>query len=228
MPSNPSRSRFNSQGQVRGLAKGALRPTGSFEGGLEVGAVYDLSLLPRTDGLDLLTRARMVEAFPAVRGSEAALNAAFFVLELGAQLTVEHDPQPEFFDAAIGSLRLLDKGAPRDIVLFAFEASAMRLLGFMPAVESCAGCGAVLPVRPAFSPRYGGALCAACGPRDPGAKPVSAGALRMLARLAEGAIPLSSLAIDARVARDLRAAFNLFWLNLLGREPRSARFLDPA
>ncbi|MBI2922420.1 MAG: DNA repair protein RecO [Planctomycetes bacterium] len=212
-------------GKVRGLAKGAKRATGAFQGGLEVGAVYDVQLIRKTEGLDLLTRASMAENFPGLRRSAAALNAAFYVLELAGELTVEHDPQPAFWKVALDTLRLLDRGAPGDIVLFRFEAAALSLLGFMPRTESCALCGAKLPARPAFSPRFGGALCAACGPRDPGARPVSAGALRMMARLAEGAIPLESLNVDGRIGRELRAAFSLFWLNLLGRELRSGRFL---
>ena len=47
----------------------------------------------------------------------------------------------------------------------------------------------------------------------------------MLARLAEGTIPLESLNVEGRIGADLRAAFDLFWLNLLGREVKSARFL---
>jgi DNA repair protein RecO (recombination protein O) len=212
-------------GKVRGLAKGARRPNGSFQGGLDFGAVYDVTLHARTEGLDLLARAEMSEPFPGLRRDLGAFHAAFYALELANLLTVEHDPQPDFFRVAVDTLRLLDRGAPRDLVLFAFEAAAMRLLGFMPRVEACASCGKGLPARPAFSPRLGGALCAACAPKDPGANPVAAGALKTLARLAEGAIPLGSLQIGDQVGRDLRAAFDLFWLNLMGREVRSARFL---
>ena len=211
-------------GKVRGLAKGAKRATGSFQGGLDVGSVYSVGVIPRTEGLDLLTRAEMEESFSGIRRAQERLNAAFYVLELATELTVEHDPQPDFFRVTVDSLRLLDRGAPGDIVLFAFEAAAMHLLGFMPRTESCALCAGRLPARPAFSPRYGGALCAGCAPHDPGAKPVSVGALKTLARLADGTIPIGSLNVDGRVGKDLRAAFDLFWLNLLGRELRSLRF----
>ncbi|KAF0240985.1 MAG: DNA repair protein [Planctomycetota bacterium] len=212
-------------GKVRGLAKGAKRADGAFQGGLDVGSVYRLRMLAKNEGLDLLTKSEMSEAFPGLRTDLPALYAAFYVLELADALTVEHDPHPEFWDATISALRLLDHSAPRDIVLFAFEAAAMRLLGFMPRVDDCAGCSGKLPARPAFSPRIGGALCTACAPRDPGARLVSAGSLKMLARLAEGTIPLESLNVDGRIGSDLRAAFDLFWLNLLGRELRSASFL---
>ncbi len=212
-------------GKVRGLAKGAKRGDGSFQGGLDVGSVYRVRMLAKSEGLDLLTKSEMSETFPGLRTDLPALYAAFYVIELADALTVEHDAQPEFWDAAISALRLLDRAAPRDIVLFAFEAAAMRLLGFMPRVDDCASCGGKLPARPAFSPRIGGALCAACAPADPGARLVSAGGLKMLARLAEGTIPLESLNVEGRIGADLRAAFDLFWLNLLGREVKSARFL---
>lgn len=212
-------------GKVRGLAKGARRAKGTFEGGFDVGAVVELGVIRKTEGLDVLTKARMIEAFPGLRESIAALYAAFFAMELAAELTVEHDPHPDFYDLTLNTMRLLDRGAPADIALFHFEARTMSLLGYMPRVEACALCGAKLPAKPAFSPRFGGALCAMCGPKDPGAKQVSAGALRMLARLAEGAIPLEALNVEGRTGRELRAAFDLFWMNLLGREVRSARFL---
>lgn len=212
-------------GKVRGLAKGAKREGGAFQGGFDAGSVWSVELLRKSEGLDLLTRAEMSEDFPRLRADLSALYGAFYVLELAGALTVEHEAEPEFWDAAMGALRLLDRGAPRDIVLFAFEAAAMRHLGFMPRVDDCASCGGKLPARPAFSPRFGGALCAACAPRDPGARFVSAGGLKMMARLAEGAIPLESLNVDGRIGADLRAAFDLYWLNLLGREVRAARFV---
>jgi DNA repair protein RecO (recombination protein O) len=212
-------------GKVRGLAKGSRRSTGDFQGGLDPGTVVDLFFIRKSEGLDLLTRSRMAEHFPALRRSERALNAAFFVLELADRLTVEHDPQPDFYRLSLDTLRLLDRGAPNDIVLFHFEASAMSLLGYLPITERCALCSGVLPARPAFSPRFGGALCTGCSVRDEGAKTVSAGALRMIARLAEGKIPLEALNVEGRTGREIRAAFDLFWLNLLGREVRSARFL---
>lgn len=212
-------------GKVRGLAKGAKRENGPFQGGFDIGSVYDVELLRKTEGLDLLTKAAMSEDFPRLRQDLPALYAAFYIMELADALTVEHDSEPEFWEATMGALRLLDRGAPRDIVLFAFEAAAMRHLGFMPRVDDCAGCGGKLPARPAFSPRLGGALCAACAPRDPGARLVSAGGLKMLTRLAEGTIPLEALSIEGRTAADLRAAFDLYWLNLLGREVRSAKFI---
>lgn len=212
-------------GKVRGIAKGAKRENGTFQGGFDVGSVYDVGMIRKTEGLDLLTKAAMTEAFPGLRGDLPALYAAFYVLELADALTVEHDPHPEFWEATIGALRLLDRGAPRDIVLFAFEASAMRFLGLMPVVDVCASCGRPLPARPAFSPRFGGALCENCAGRDPGARPVSAGGLKMMGKLAEGAIPLEALNVEGRTGKDLRAAFDLFWLNLLGREVRSARFV---
>lgn len=212
-------------GKVRGLAKGSRRATGSFQGGFDVGTVVELGFIRKSEGLDVLAKSRMTETFPGLRDSLPALYAAFFAMELAADLTVEHDPHPDFFDLTINTLRLLDRGAPADIALFHFEARTMSLLGYMPRLEACALCGKALPAKPAFSPRFGGALCAMCGPKDMGAKQVSAGALRMLARLAEGAIPLEALNVEGRTGRELRAAFDLFWMNLLGREVRSARFL---
>ena len=75
-------------GKVRGLAKGAKRVGGSFQGGFDVGSVYDVGVIGKEAGLDLLTKSAMSETFPGLRESLPALYAAFYVLELADQLTV--------------------------------------------------------------------------------------------------------------------------------------------
>src|SRR5205814_1879815 len=85
-------------GKVRVIAKGGRRPKGSVESALDLLAVYSMVLLRKASGgLDLLTEARVVERFGALRKDIEALYAGYYVAELLSDLTEDHDPHPTLF-----------------------------------------------------------------------------------------------------------------------------------
>src|SRR4051812_10497715 len=93
-------------GKVRALAKGGRRLKSSFEIAFDLLTVCDVVVIRKhTGGLDLLTEARLVEKFPALRQDLQALYAGYYVAELLAEGMADYDPHPVLFDAAVAILR---------------------------------------------------------------------------------------------------------------------------
>src|SRR3954470_7976399 len=95
-------------GKVRALAKGGRRIKSRFDVAFDLLTVCDVVLIRKhSGGLDLLTEARLVEKFPALRNDLKALYAGYYIAELLADGTADYDPHPLLFDAALSSLRRL-------------------------------------------------------------------------------------------------------------------------
>ena len=175
------------QGKVAGLAKGGRRLKSPFQGGLDLLGVSDIVWLPKaSESLDLLTEAAPLERFACLRRDLAALYAGYYVAELLTDLTDYHDPHPRLFDAARITLRHLGDPELRARRVLRFELACLRELGFMPALDQCAQCGAqvdtsgdccvraghgrralpILPARPA--PRHNAFERDARGDSSPG------------------------------------------------------------
>ncbi len=175
-------------GKVGVLAKGARRPKSSMQGGLDLLGLSDIVLIPKaSEALDLLTEAAPLERFASLRRDLAALYAGYYVAELLNELTDLHDPHPKLFDAARITLRHLGEPELRSRRILRFELACLRELGLMPALESCAHCGA--PVEPRggmiwFGLATGGVLCEACRTGPPHVVSITSGELEAIRALA--------------------------------------------
>src|SRR6266571_3422855 len=95
-------------GKIHGLAKGARRPKGPFEGALDLLALCRIVFLRKSsDALDLLTEAKLERRFRPTGGDLSSLYAAYYVAELLGELTDDYDPHPELFDVADATLLAL-------------------------------------------------------------------------------------------------------------------------
>src|SRR5205814_3517392 len=97
-------------GKVRALAKGGRRLKSNFDIAFDLLNVCNIVFLRKAHaGLDLLTEAQVAERFPALRQDLPALYAGYYIAELLADGTQDYDPHPELFDAALATLRGLEK-----------------------------------------------------------------------------------------------------------------------
>ena len=106
-------------------------------------------------------------------------------LELTDALVSERDPDPGLFDLLE---RTLDRvaGAPPsllDVVLWSFELSLAAALGYAPELVCCVACGGPLDGCVSFAARRGGVVCGNCLAEEPGARPLSDSAARLLASI---------------------------------------------
>lgn len=222
-------------GKVRALAKGARRRKSPFESALDLLSLCRIVLLRKTsEALDVLTEAKLERRFRTPGRSLSHLYAAYYVAELLNELTHDHDPHPELFDAAFYTLDALSRAeTPVATHTIRFELTAVRLLGHMPSLASCVECGrpAVGSGRAAFGVLQGGLLCEQCRPGKRHVVSISRAALAAMEQLAEprdlrdeGTDP-ADMELDHRVSGELRGILNQYMNHLLGRRPRLQAYL---
>jgi DNA repair protein RecO (recombination protein O) len=217
-------------GKVRALAKGAWRPKGSFDGGLDLLSTAQVLVLRKASGgLDLLTEACLEHRF-RVGTSLAAVSTGMYVAELLDALTAEADPHPELYDAVHASLRECSGSTADDdrvaLVAAHAELAMLRLTGHGPALDRCAGCGrpSSTLVRTAFGLLDGGILCGRCRRGRRAVVSLSAPALDQLRRLA-GCPTIPEGSLPAPLGAEVRAVMNALVSHLLDRAPGAARWL---
>jgi DNA repair protein RecO (recombination protein O) len=216
-------------GKIGALAKGARRLKNPFESALDVLALCRIVFLHKSsEALDLVTESKLLRRFRPNGQNLAGLFAGYYVAELLGELTDESDPHPELFDLADATLAALAEGGATHRGLARFELGALRLLGHMPSLDRCVECGAAVEAvgRVAFAAIHGGVLCKACRPGKSQVVSVTAGALKTMKVLADPqGQAWRRMEVDLRMWGEIRGVLNHYLVNLLGREPRTYKYL---
>lgn len=215
-------------GKISALAKGARRPKSPFESALDLLALCRIVFIHKSsDALDLLTEAKLERRFRSAARDLSRLYVGYYVAELLNELTDPDDPHPSLFDAADDALLRLDRGWEAVGVCLRFELAALRLLGHLPTLEACAGCGGPTARGPriAFGLLAGGVLCAACRPGQRSVVNVSGAALDAMKMFSQSS-QSEDLAVQPAVRGELRGLLSHFIANLIGRRPRMHEYLD--
>jgi DNA repair protein RecO (recombination protein O) len=220
-------------GKVRALAKGGRRLKSNFDVSFDLLTVCQVVLIRKSsEGLDLLTEARMEERFSILRENLKALYAGYYIAELLADGTQDYDSHPALFDYALGTLRQLgDKGADPRLLVTGFELAWLKELGYSPRLDVCAGCGAQLTKglgRLTFSPATGGVLCPNCGPGAADRRWISWEAfvgLRELSTAVHNEHPISP-EVPQGVFGEVRQILGQTVSCVLGRRPRLLGYVD--
>jgi DNA repair protein RecO (recombination protein O) len=214
-------------GKVRALAKGGRRLKSNFDVALDLLTVCDIVLIRKSSGsLDLLIEAQVQERFPQLRHDLAALYAAYYVAEMLGDWTQDHDPHAKLFEEAIVTLRNLGQpGVVTGACLAHFELVLLRELGYCPALDFCADCGAALSGQGlAFSAAGGGVLCAACQPRHREKRPLLETTRQALERLQSSGESWREVQ-DPHLCSEVRHLLDHYVTYLLGRRPRLLPYL---
>jgi recombinational DNA repair protein (RecF pathway) len=106
-------------------------------------------------------------------------------LELTDALVSEREPDPGLFDLLESTL---DRAATAplsslDTVLWSFELSLASALGYAPELARCIVCEGPPHGRVSFAARRGGIVCGDCLGEEPGARPLSDPAAKLLASM---------------------------------------------
>ncbi|MGI8979978.1 MAG: DNA repair protein RecO [Pirellulaceae bacterium] len=215
-------------GKISALAKGARRPKGPFESALDLLAVVRIVFLHKSsDALDLLTEAKLERRFRAAARDLSRLYAGYYVAELLTELTDAGDPHADLFSAADAALARLDSDAPVAITLLDFELTALRLLGHLPSLHDCVGCGNPVETvgRIAFGLVVGGVLCSTCRPGQRQVVSISAPALVAMRKLAEANENAEFTELEPKVGGELRGILSSYLAHLLGHKPKMHDYL---
>lgn len=210
------------RGRLSAFAAGARKSKRRFAGAFEAGTHLRVQLVERRGDTFRLDGADVVQSFYRLRDDLGLIARALYCLELVRELTRDHEPHPELFEALKRYLQLLDAKQAGPTSLIAFELRTLELAGFRPRFSPCLMCGGPVGERPRFDPDAGGVLCATCAPRVPHSVPVAPSIVQALATLQAGArVPL-----EADVRARCRELLNLFIAHHLGRRLKSVDFMS--
>ncbi|MHC4338967.1 MAG: DNA repair protein RecO [Planctomycetota bacterium] len=221
------------RGAVRAVAKGARRISNSYRGPLDKGVLYAVRLGRRGgDGLYHLNASSVKESFPNLRSSPARFLPAALVLEVGADLLREEEPNAALFRLCVFTLKVLDRAPKERLALAAalFLARAVALSGHVPEIDICVACGERVREedRPLIGPVRGGVLHPHCAQGEPGARSVPGGVLELLRLFwsRPAAEVLKSSEIPAVPLRELRILLVQWLEHVLERGFRAAAPLE--
>jgi DNA repair protein RecO (recombination protein O) len=161
------------QGKLRGVAKRARRPKSAFGAGLERLSQVRMSYFQREtrELVNLDSCELLVSQFRLLSDYRAAVALDFFA-EVTDQLLPPAEPNDRFFRlliAVLEHMRAPDSAGSGGVwrAVTYFSLWAVRLSGFLPDLNVCLSCGAVLddyvtPQRAFFSRGRDGLMCAEC------------------------------------------------------------------
>jgi len=195
------------RGLVRAVAKGARQPKSRFAGALEPLTRVDLVVYFKEGReLQLLSAADPIESYVAGGTDLERLAHAQAAAEFVDRLVWGEEEEGAFYDlltAALGQLARCPEAALAAVTV-AFQVQAAGLLGYRPALDVCAGCGADPGASRHFAPARGGRVCARCAAQDAMGVTLSGEALAELRRLAAADLTGAAPAPAARAGELLK------------------------
>ena len=216
-------------GKVAALAKGAKRLKGPFEAALDLLAICDVVFIRKSSSsLDILTEAKLRQRFKPRAGELAALYAGYYIAELLDSLNEDYDPHPILFDEAACALERLADDSPLDISVLRFELVILREIGQLPTFDACAYCGEPVgsAARYGYQVTQGTLICQNCFGEEAPHCLVTPGAAAALRKLAAGtAASARNLIVTPPQMHELRAVVNSSITHILGRKPKTLRYL---
>src|SRR5439155_16455787 len=152
-------------GRLRAVAAGAQRPKGRYGATLEPLSYVRLWIFER-ENRDLLrlNSAELLESFFDMQRQYRVQIAAQYVAEVSERLLPERELNERVFRLLLAVLRGMKRSSELERPLLYFNYWLLRLAGFLPDLEQCAGCGRPLGEEAAYY--WNGAeglLCAGCG-----------------------------------------------------------------
>jgi DNA repair protein RecO (recombination protein O) len=217
-------------GKVSAIAKGARRLRSPFESALDLLAHSSVVFIAKAgDALDLLTEAKLIRCFRSGRRSLLNLHCGYYVAELLLTMTEEGSAIPELFSLTKKTLVDLDELEMPGECLVRFEWEMLRLLGHIPSLENCVGCGQ--PIRRvhriAFGIEAGGVLCSDCLAGQRSIVRIQPATIDYLTGMLENAwdtIPLKP--IEPSIRSELRGLMNRYFSALSHRRFELHSYLE--
>ena len=128
-------------GKVSVFARGVRKITSGSLPASQLFAYADFTLR-RGAQYCFLNESTIRETFLGISSTIEGAALASYLCEVADELSVEGEPSPEMLQLVLNTLWTIAAGSkPLYLVKGAFEMRAAAIAGFMPDIESCAGCG---------------------------------------------------------------------------------------
>ena len=216
-------------GKIKGIVRG-VRGSRQQSGG----AAYEICALDeivfyerRKSEVFTVSQCDLVEFFAPVRESLERLAYAAYMAELLDSVTALSDKNGDVFELTLNSLRLLAGESSAKRVTRIFEIKLLHLLGIMPTLAFCSGCGKKIDAGGArFSLRHGGLICKNCLDTDRQAFPVLAGTVNFIEHIRNSPFEkVARVKVAAQVGRELESILRKFLDYHIERRLRTVEFL---
>ncbi|MBI3321783.1 MAG: DNA repair protein RecO [Candidatus Omnitrophica bacterium] len=194
-------------GKLKGLVKGLRAQPSRYHSALEPLTINRIVFYDtHASQLHLITQCDLLDPLEAVQRDLETAQLAGLCAELVDAVVPLEEPQPATYQLLRQTLKHLALGGSDLLTArLHFIVRLLRLAGFQPQLDACAGCGAAVQRVGYWSARQGGLVCEACLHEDPKAvvaEPALLEALGVLARadapptLATPVIPMLRRRLD--------------------------------
>ncbi|MCB8918719.1 MAG: DNA repair protein RecO [Pseudomonadales bacterium] len=214
------------QGKIRAIAKGARKPQSRKTGHVEL-FMRTRFLIATGRDLDIITQAELVEPYQGVRSDLVRTTYAAYAVELLDRFTAEEDKNPGLYDLLANTLARLATAEDMLLVARYYELRLLALSGYQPQLFNCVNCSAAIQEQDQhFSAELGGLLCPNCHERDRRARPVSAGAVKVLRYLQSRSwTTVHTLRLRRAMHTELETLLHDYITHILERQLKSVDFL---
>lgn len=219
-------------GKVAMFARAARKSQKRFGGALEPFQRLELRYREsRRGALPTLAAAHIRDRRGRLIQDYARITHASYLTELVSETIREREPMPELFRALDTAYEVMNSpeyedsdNSVRGGWIAAFELKILSLAGYQPLLDGCSDCGHNAEGAFRFHAQRGGLLCETCAHRE--GTPLSLGVAHRLAHSLGTEISQLRLEFSAREAFEARRALSGFIRYHLGKELRSARFVE--
>lgn len=217
-------------GKISAIAKGARRLKSPFESALDLLSRSSVVFLAKTgDSLDLLTEAKLQRRFRSAQRGLLPLYCGYHVAELTQVLTEHHQPIPGWMDWLMRTLEDLDEVRCPSTVVLRFELHALRMLGLLPSLHQCVGCGEELDFSlptVAITASGGGVVCSRCSPLQRHVLRVETRTVRVLKEVTETALESDQYELPSETRSEIRFVMEHVLAHVSERRLRLLPFLE--
>lgn len=203
-------------GKLKGIAKGARRSDNKFGSSLEPMSHVTLVIYKKEQrDLHLISQCDSIQSFGKIRDTIEKLFVGLSILELVDQLAHEEEENHALFSLIVECLATLDQ-ASRNVQSLerAFQIRVAAMLGYAPALDSCAECGKSLVGNEeqstlGFQLANGAVVCSSCreagrGKQGIGYVAISASTLQILRRFLVSRIDgITTITYNDRIGNEL-------------------------
>ena len=169
-------------GCLEAIARGCRRPKSSLMNTTELFCSGEYTLRENR-GRYSVVHCRVKDSFHALRFDLDKLTHGSYYLSLADAAALPGEAAPEVFMLTIKALTFLTySDLPPALLTMAFETRYMPLMGYLPRMDSCVTCGALVEGAGRFDAERGGAVCLNCHSSAP---KMTEGVRRIILRAAQ-------------------------------------------
>jgi DNA repair protein RecO (recombination protein O) len=218
------------KGQLRGVAKGAMKSRKRFVNALDLFSLVNLEYAPRRQGnLYLLHSGKLLNAYPEVRRNFASLSKASFMIELTEILFPPGVTEPEIFELLNRAFGALSRSERGDLVPLVFELKAIALGGYRIDATKCSKCGRRYQGEgmAVFTREKGGIACLKCRQPSSVSPPLNPAAVKAVETLQDKPFQEAmELNLSENTMKEVNAVLKLHREYRLEQRLRTSKYVE--